>query len=237
MVFHVTVLHSLGADKPDGAGEREPSQPFHPDCTVRDLFAASLLLIAFAAIVLLAPEGGGYLLAADNFAPADPLRTPPELHPMWYFAPFYSMLRAVTPGFVVALKALVSLFALAVFVRAGARRRMLTALVWGALFAALCWLDARFWGVVVMATSVLAIAALPWLDLSPVRALRDRGWVSRIALALLTVSFLGLGWLGCRPASDIGQILGQVFTALTLAFFALLPALSKIGKTGPGELR
>ncbi|WP_417067936.1 cytochrome b [Niveibacterium terrae] len=219
--LHVWILHSLRAAEPDGADACGQSQVSHPPRVLRDLFAASLLLLAFAAIVLLAPEGGGHLLAADNFAPADPLHTPPELRPMWYFAPFYSMLRAVTPGFILVLKALVSFFALAVFVRAGARRRMLTALVWGALFAALCLLDARFWGVAVMATSVLAIAALPWLDRSPARTRRGRG--GRIALAVLALSYLGLGWLGGRPVGAATQILSQVFTALILAFFALLP--------------
>jgi ubiquinol-cytochrome c reductase cytochrome b subunit len=69
--------------------------PFHPYYSVKDTVGVVVFLIVFSAIVFFAPEGGGYFLEYNNFLPADPLKTPPHIAPVWYFTPFYSILRAM----------------------------------------------------------------------------------------------------------------------------------------------
>ena len=71
----------------------------HPYYTVKDLFGVAVFLIVFSAIVFFAPEMGGYFLEYNNFVPADPLKTPAHIAPVWYFTPYYAMLRAVPPVF------------------------------------------------------------------------------------------------------------------------------------------
>ncbi|MDK7178754.1 hypothetical protein QP445_15165, partial [Micrococcus luteus] len=72
-------------------------------------------LLVFAAIMFFAPTMGGYFLEANNFIPADPYVTPPHIAPVWYFTPFYSMLRATTDEFTWALVAFCILFAIGLF--------------------------------------------------------------------------------------------------------------------------
>ena len=69
--------------------------PFHPYYTVKDIMGVAVFLIVFSAIVFFSPEMGGYFLESNNFIPADPLKTPAHIAPVWYFTPFYAMLRAV----------------------------------------------------------------------------------------------------------------------------------------------
>src|SRR5690625_8008151 len=73
--------------------------PFHSYFTVQDLFGVGFFLMIFAFIIFFAPEFGGFFLEADNFVPADPLVTPEHIVPVWYFTPFYAMLRAVADKF------------------------------------------------------------------------------------------------------------------------------------------
>jgi ubiquinol-cytochrome c reductase cytochrome b subunit len=105
VVGHIAALHHVGSSNPDGIEIRENKGaggvpldgiPFQPYYTVHDIFAVSAFLTAFFAVVFFAPEGGGYFLEANNFIEADPLKTPPHIAPVWYFTPFYSMLRATT---------------------------------------------------------------------------------------------------------------------------------------------
>ena len=104
VVLHLAALHTVGSNNPDGIeikknkdenGVPKDGIPFHPYYTVKDLFAASVFLIIFLFIVFYAPEFGGYFLEHANFDPADSLRTPKHIAPVWYFTPFYSILRAV----------------------------------------------------------------------------------------------------------------------------------------------
>lgn len=95
--LHVQALHAVGSSNP--SGREQTKVPFYPYFLVRDVFAAVLFLLVFFAIVFFAPEMGGYFLEPNNFMPADPLRTPEHIAPMWYFSPFYAMLRACTVGF------------------------------------------------------------------------------------------------------------------------------------------
>ena len=109
VVAHIISLHEVGSNNPDGIDikkNKDPATgkpldgiPFHPYYTVKDIFGLVVFLIIFAAIVFFAPEMGGYFLEHNNFIPADPLKTPAHIAPVWYFTPFYSILRAVPPMF------------------------------------------------------------------------------------------------------------------------------------------
>ncbi|MBL8437770.1 MAG: cytochrome bc complex cytochrome b subunit [Zoogloeaceae bacterium] len=102
---HIVALHEVGSNNPDGVEIKKKKDangipldgiPFHPYYTVKDIVGVVAFLFVFTAIVFFAPEGGGYFLEFNNFIPADPLKTPPHIAPVWYFTPFYSVLRAVT---------------------------------------------------------------------------------------------------------------------------------------------
>jgi len=102
---HIVALHEVGSNNPDGveikkkkdsSGKPLDGIPFHPYYTVKDIVGVVVFLFVFSAVVFFAPEGGGYFLEFNNFLPADPLTTPPHIAPVWYFTPFYSILRAVT---------------------------------------------------------------------------------------------------------------------------------------------
>ncbi len=104
---HIIALHEVGSNNPDGIEIKEKKDengipldgiPFHPYYTVHDILAVVVFLIVFCAIVFFAPEGGGYFLEAPNFDPANPMKTPPHIAPVWYFTPFYAILRAI-PSF------------------------------------------------------------------------------------------------------------------------------------------
>ena len=104
VVAHILALHEVGSNNPDGIEIKEKLNekgipldgiPFHPYYTVKDIVGVVVFLIVFFSIVFYAPEGGGYFLEYNNFFPADPLKTPPHIAPVWYFTPFYSMLRAM----------------------------------------------------------------------------------------------------------------------------------------------
>ena len=104
VVLHILALHEVGSNNPDGIEIKEKLNekgipldgiPFHPYYTVKDIVGVVVFLIVFFSIVFFAPEGGGYFLEYNNFFPADPLKTPPHIAPVWYFTPFYSMLRAM----------------------------------------------------------------------------------------------------------------------------------------------
>jgi ubiquinol-cytochrome c reductase cytochrome b subunit len=104
---HIVALHEVGSNNPDGVEikkKKDPQTgipldgiPFHPYYTVKDIVGVSVFLIVFSAIVFFAPEMGGYFLEANNFIPADPFKTPSHIAPVWYFTPYYSILRAVPP--------------------------------------------------------------------------------------------------------------------------------------------
>ncbi|MCF6217913.1 MAG: cytochrome bc complex cytochrome b subunit [Gammaproteobacteria bacterium] len=104
VVVHITALHEVGSNNPDGVDIKKDKDangipldgiPFHPYYTVKDAFGASLFLIFFCVVMFYWPEGGGYFIEAPNFVPADPLKTPDHIAPVWYFTPFYTILRAV----------------------------------------------------------------------------------------------------------------------------------------------
>jgi ubiquinol-cytochrome c reductase cytochrome b subunit len=107
IVAHLIALHEVGSNNPDGVEIHDNEDengipldgiPFHPYYTVKDVLGVVVFLIVFCAIMFFAPEGGGYFLEAPNFDGANPLKTPAHIAPVWYFTPFYAVLRAI-PSF------------------------------------------------------------------------------------------------------------------------------------------
>ena len=204
VLAHIVALHEVGSNNPDGVeikkkkdatGKPLDGIPFHPYYTVKDIVGVVVFLFFFSAVVFFMPEGGGYFLEYNNFIPADPLKTPPHIAPVWYFTPFYSILRAVTYP----------------------------------LFG----LDAKFWGVVAMGASVVIIAFLPWLDRSPVKSIRYKGPIFKIALAIFLVCFFILGYLGVLAPTPGRTLVSQICSVLYFAFFLLMPWYSKLDPCKP----
>jgi len=206
LVFiHIVALHKVGSNNPDGVeikygpkGNRwDPNAPadgipFHPYYTVKDIVGVVVFLALFSAVVFFAPALGGLFLEGPNFQPANPLQTPEHIAPVWYFTPFYAMLRAVPPMF-----------------------------------------GSQFPGVVVMFGAIVVLFFLPWLDRSPVKSVRYKGPIFKIALGIFAVTFVVLGYLGLQPATPTATLFAQIFTALYFAFFLLMPIYSKMDKTKP----
>ena len=205
LVFvHIVALHHVGSSNPDGIEIKAKKDengvpldgiPFHPYYSTKDFVAIVVFLILFCAVVFYAPEMGGYFIEKPNFEEANPLKTPEHIAPVWYYTPFYAMLRAATFPFL--------------------------------------GLDAKFWGLVIMAGAILIPAALPWLDRSKVKSMRYKGWFSKIALMNFVVAFLVLGYLGTIPPSPIATATAQIMTIVYFAYFMLMPWYTTIEKTKP----
>jgi len=104
VLLHLVALRENGSNNPDGIeikknkgadGTPLDGIPFHPYYTVKDIFGVGMFLILFSFILFFWPEGGGMFLEQDNFVPADALVTPIHIKPVWYFTPFYAILKAV----------------------------------------------------------------------------------------------------------------------------------------------
>ncbi|MFC1719869.1 cytochrome bc complex cytochrome b subunit [Pseudomonadota bacterium] len=104
VLMHLVALRENGSNNPDGIeikahkdenGIPLDGVPFHPYYTVKDIFGVAMFLLLFAFILFFWPEGGGMFLEPDNFIPADPLVTPVHIKPVWYFTPYYAILKAV----------------------------------------------------------------------------------------------------------------------------------------------
>jgi ubiquinol-cytochrome c reductase cytochrome b subunit len=243
VVAHIIALHEVGSNNPDGVeikaadapkdakGNPLDGIPFHPYYTVHDIFSVSVFLMAFSAVVFFAPEFGGYFLEYNNFIPADPLTTPLHIAPVWYFTPFYSMLRAITTEmmYVLVLCVVVGAF---LAVAKGKLPSVLKAGLVGAtvvICALLLTIDAKFWGVVVMGAAVIILFFLPWLDYSPAKSIRYRPDWHKYVYAVFVINFLILGYLGVKPPSPIGERVSQVGTLFYFGFFLLMPWWSKLG--------
>lgn len=195
VVMHLLALHEVGSNNPDGVEIKKhkgpdgiplDGVPFHPYYTIyHDLPGIVLFLFVFCAIVFFAPEMGGYFLEVANFQEANSLKTPEHVPPVWYYTPFYSMLRAVTYP----------------------------------LFG----IDAKFWGMLVMFGAIAVLFVLPWLDKSPVKSMRYKGWFSRGALMLFLMSFLVLGVLGTQSVSPAKTLMAQIMTVIYFAYFFAMP--------------
>jgi ubiquinol-cytochrome c reductase cytochrome b subunit len=240
VVAHIIALHEVGSNNPDGVEIKEKKDssgrpldgiPFHPYYTVHDIFAVSIFLMVFTAIIFFAPEFGGYFLEHNNFIPADPLKTPSHIAPVWYFTPFYSMLRAITTEMMYALMACVGLAAVLGFIK-GRFPMLIKLAMLGAAAAAIFamnQIDAKFWGVVTMGGAVIILFFLPWLDHSKVKSIRYRPSWHRYMYGLFVLVFLALGYLGVQPPSPVGERVSQVGTLFYFGFFLLMPWWSQIG--------
>ena len=206
VVLHLFALHEVGSNNPDGVeikkgpkGNRwSPTAPadgipFHPYYTVKDFFYVACFLIIAAFIIFFAPAFDGWFLEHDNFTEANPLVTPEHIKPVWYYTPYYAMLRVVPSFFGIKL-----------------------------------------WGVLVMFGAIAVLFLLPWLDRSPVKSYRYRGWFSWVMLLMFALSFLWLGKIGAGPGTDpVETIIGRVLTFLYFAFFITMPVWTKLDRTKP----
>jgi ubiquinol-cytochrome c reductase cytochrome b subunit len=244
VVAHLIALHEVGSNNPDGVeikahkdanGKPLDGIPFHPYYTVHDIFAVSVFLMIFTAIIFFAPEAGGYFLEYNNFIPADSLKTPAHIAPVWYFTPYYSMLRAVTGEMMYVFVACV--VAAAAFTILKARVAMLLkvaiAVVALVAVAAMLVFDPKFWGVVVMGGAVIILFFLPWLDYSEVKSIRYRPDWHKYVYALFVINFIVLGYLGIKPPSLINERVSQVGTLFYFGFFLLMPWWSRLGTFKP----
>ena len=197
VVLHILALHEVGSNNPDGVEIKKHKDangipldgiPFHPYYTVKDIVGVVVFLIIFSIIVFFMPEMGGWFLERDNFIPADPLKTPTHIVPLWYFTPFYAILRAVPD---------------------------------------------KFLGVVAMGGAIFVLFLLPWLDRSPVKSIRYRGGIYKIAIAVFVISFVALGYLGTQPATPLYTNFARLFSVLYFGFFASLLIIPRFEKTKP----
>ena len=239
---HIVALHEVGSNNPDGVEIKETVNdkgipldgiPFHPYYTVHDLMGIGVFLMVFAFIVFFAPEMGGYFLESNNFIPANPLQTPSHIAPVWYFTPFYSMLRATTTQFLLPMW----LFAAALLWmgtrKASSKTKLISLVILVALGLGFYLFDAKFWGVIVMGGSVVIFFFLPWLDNSPVKSIRYRPSFHKIIYAIFVVCFVILGYLGIQPPSPVGEKVSQFCTLLYFGFFLAMPFWSKLGQFKP----
>lgn len=197
VLLHITALHQVGSNNPDGieiknnkdaTGKPVDGIAFHPYYTVKDLFGVGVFLILFAFIIFFAPDGGGLLLEHDNFVPANPLVTPAHIKPVWYFTPFFAILKAVPD---------------------------------------------KLGGVIVMGAAVMVLFFLPWLDRSPVKSIRYKGWLSKLALGLFVISFIRLGMLGMGQGTPAQLLESQVWTIVYFAYFISLLIIPRFESTKP----
>ncbi|OCX11132.1 cytochrome b [Pseudomonas graminis] len=197
VVLHILALREVGSNNPDGIdikkykdenGNPLDGIPFHPYYTVKDLLGVVVFLLIFCSVVFFFPEMGGYFLEKANFELANPLKTPEHIAPVWYFTPFYAILRAIPD---------------------------------------------KLLGVMAMGAAIALLFVLPWLDRSPVKSMRYKGWLSRLWLLLFCASFGTLGVLGVLPPSPGRALLSQVCTFLYFAYFILMPFYTRMGRTKP----
>jgi ubiquinol-cytochrome c reductase cytochrome b subunit len=242
---HILALHDVGSNNPDGVeikkgpkdanGRPVDGIPFHPYYTIHDIFGVAVFLMIFTAVIFFAPEGGGYLLEYNNFIPADPLKTPPHIAPVWYFTPYYSMLRATTDNMVYVLCAILAIAAIVALIkgRLSGFGKLVTLVAAAAGIALLLVFDAKFWGVVLMGAAVIILFFLPWLDASPAKSIRYRpGW-HKWLYGIFVVFFVVLGYLGIQPPSAAGTVIAQIGTIYYFGFFLLMPWWSRMGEFKP----
>jgi ubiquinol-cytochrome c reductase cytochrome b subunit len=197
VLLHLVALRQTGSNNPDGIeikqklgadGKPLDGIPFHPYYTVKDFVGIGVFFVLFAIVVFFVPTLGGLFLESANFDPANPMSTPEHIAPVWYFTPYYAILRAVP--------------------------------------------DQRM-GALLMLLAVVSFLFLPWLDRSPVKSMRYRGWISRSALTLFVIAFVALGYLGLQPAEGLYVVLARIFAVIYFGFFWLMPFYTRIDPVKP----
>src|SRR5690606_2272309 len=241
VVAHIVARHEVGSNTPDGVeinqGHKDrrvnPADgiPCHPFSSVHDIVGVAGFLIVFAAIIFFAPEMGGYFLEYNNFIPAYPLKTPPHIAPVWYFTPFYSMLRAITSDFTWVLAAGSIIAAVALFFKGNLKGfwRIAVPVVLILVAVLLRTIDAKFWGVVAMGGAVVILFFLPWLDHSPVKSIRYRPTWHKYLYAIFIFNFLVLGYLGTQAPNPTFNLMSQICPLIYLGFFLLMPIWGRLG--------
>ena len=183
VVMHIIALHDVGSNNPDGVsikkykdkdGNPIDGLPFYPYFVVTKIAPLVVFFFVFCAILFFMPEMGGYFLEHANFEIANSLKTPEHIAPVWYFTPFYSMLRAVPD---------------------------------------------KLGGFITMAAAIAVLFVLPWLDRSPVRSIRYKGIISRIAILVFVACFIILGYLGVKAPTPGRTLLAQICTILYFGYF------------------
>jgi ubiquinol-cytochrome c reductase cytochrome b subunit len=244
VVAHIIALHEVGSNNPDGieikankdaTGKPVDGIPFHPYYTVHDILGVSVFLMIFSAIIFFAPTAGGFFLEYNNYIPADPLKTPDHIAPVWYFTPFYSMLRAVTTEMMYVLIACVMLGAILGVTKSAMSKPMKGGVLVGAvvLSALMLSIDAAFWGVLAMGGAVIILFFLPWLDNSQVKSIRYRPSWNKWLYAVFVINFFVLGVLGILPVDPVFERISQVGTLFYFGFFLLMPWWSRLGEFKP----
>ena len=195
VVLHILALHEVGSNNPmgvdikkskDEAGVPLDGIPFHPYYTVKDIVGVVVFLFVFCAIVFFFPEMGGYFLEKPNFEVANAFKTPEHIAPVWYFTPYYAILRAVPD---------------------------------------------KLLGVIAMGAAIAVLFVLPWLDRSPVKSMRYKGWMSKVALLAFCISFVILGVLGVLAPTPERTLVSRICTAIYFGYFILMPFYTKLEKT------
>ena len=237
---HIIALHEVGSNNPDGIEIKAKKDangvpldgiPFHPYYSVHDAYGVAIFLFIFSAVIFFTPEMGGYFLEYNNFIPADPLKTPPHIAPVWYFTPFYSILRATTTEFL-TYGLLPFLLVLLAFILKSARytvSKLIGAVVILGMCGGFFLLDAKFWGVVAMGASTLIFFSLPWIDQSPVKSIRYRPLWHKAFYAVFVVAFLVLGYFGVQAPSPTAERLSQLCTLIYFGFFLFMPWWTQVG--------
>jgi len=195
--LHLSALHQVGSNNPDGIEIKEHKGddgkpldgiPFHPYYTVKDIFGVGVFLFIFAFIIFFSPTLGGLFLEHDNFVPADAMVTPIHIKPVWYFTPFYAILRAIPD---------------------------------------------KLAGVITMFSAIIMLFLLPWIDRSPVKSIRYKGWINKSLMILFAVTFIRLGMLGMGSGTIAQTNEARIWTFVYFLFFGLLWFFSKHEKTKP----
>lgn len=197
VAMHILALHEVGSNNPDGIDIKKHKDEngwpldavaFHPYFTVKDMIGVAGFLFFFCAIIFFKPDMWGYFLEKPNFEVANGLKTPAHIAPVWYFTPFYAILRAVPD---------------------------------------------KLLGVIAMGAAIAILFVLPWLDRSPVKSMRYKGWMSKLWLLVFCVSFVILGVLGVLAPTDGRTLLARICTVLYFAYFILMPFYTRMEKTKP----
>jgi len=211
VIVHIWAFHSTGNGNPSGVEVRRGSKAeadkdtltFWPYFVIKDLFALAVVLMLFFAVVGFMPN---FLGAPDNYIQANPMATPAEIVPEWYFLPYYAILRAFTTDVWVV---------------------QLASLLTGGI------VNAKLFGVLAMFSSLIVLVLVPWLDTSSVRSGRYRP-MFKWWFAMLVVDFVVLTWAGSQPPGGLIPVISLIGATYWFAYFlVILPLLGVLEKPLP----
>jgi ubiquinol-cytochrome c reductase cytochrome b subunit len=201
VVLHLAALHEVGSNNPEGVDIKKKKGndgipldgiPFHPYYTIKDTFGVGFFLLLFAFVMFFEPTLGGWFLEHDNFVEANPMVTPEHIKPVWYFTPYYAMLRAIPDklfGVIIMGAATLILFGLPWFDRSPVKsyrhRPLLQWILLGAFavsFLVLGWLGAQaptegrtLLAQILTAYYFFFFLAMPfWSQMGPFKAVPER---------------------------------------------------------------